>query len=97
MHHRLDLAVAKLERETPSSSGLLAALAEDPSLLAPVKEFNRTLLDRMKAGGGDVGAILVLFLVLEGMRAQNVFGTAILEPEERRLVLERVAEMIGAA
>ncbi|WP_370322514.1 TetR/AcrR family transcriptional regulator [Oricola sp.] len=93
----LDLAVAKLERETPSSSGLLAALAEDPSLLAPVKEFNRTLLDRMKAGGGDVGAILVLFLVLEGMRAQNVFGTAILEPEERRLVLERVAEMIGAA
>ena len=93
----LDLTAAKLEQETPSSSGLLAALAEDPSLLTPVKAFNRDLLDRMKAGGRDVGAILVLFLVLEGMRAQHVFGTAILEPEERRLVLESVASMIGPA
>lgn len=93
----LDLSAAKLEQETPSSSGLLAALAEDPSLLLPVKAFNRDLVDRMKAGGKDAGAILVLFLVVEGMRAQSVFGTAMLEPEERSLVLEKVASLIGAA
>lgn len=92
----LDLSAEKLEQETPSSSGLLAALAEDPSLLLPVKAFNRDLVDRMKAGGEDVGAILVLFLVVEGMRAQSVFGTAMLEPEERSLVLEKVASLIGA-
>ena len=93
----LDLAVEKMEEKTNSSSGLLAALAEDPSMLAPVKAFNRDLLDRMKAGGRDVGAILILFLVLEGMRAQHVFGTGILDPEERRLVLEKIATLIGAA
>lgn len=93
----VDLAMADMEKKATTSSGLLAALAEDPSMLAPVKAFNRDLVDRMKAGAKDPGAILVLFLVLEGLRAQIVLGTGILDAEERRLVLDKVAALIGAA
>jgi len=93
----VDLAIADMEKKATTSSGLLAALAEDPSMLAPVKTFNRELVDRMKAGAQDPGAILVLFLVLEGLRAQLVFGTDILEPQERALVLEKLAALIGVA
>ena len=92
----LELSIDAMQESTKSSSGLLAALAEDPSMLAPVRVFNRHLLDRMKSSGGDVGAILVLFLVLEGLRAQPVLGIDVLDAEERRLILDRVSSMIGA-
>ena len=94
--HYMDQVVKTLDEKSPPSSGLLAALAEDPCLLAPVKTFNRELLDRMLADAADPGAVLTLFLVLEGMRAQHVFGTDILGEEERRIVLEKIASMIGA-
>lgn len=90
----LQLVVKDIDDKAPPSSGLLAALAEDPCMLAPVKAFNRELVDRMKSGATDTGGVLVLFLALEGLRAQNVFGTNILDSEERRLVLERLAALI---
>ena len=93
----LDQLVRTLDKQSPPSSGLLAALAEDPCLLMPVRTFNRELLDRMLHETPDPGAVLTLFLVLEGMRAQQIFGTDILGEEERRLVLEKIASMIGAA
>lgn len=90
----LELALANMEEKTPPSSGLLAALAEDPCLLAPVKAFNRDILDRMKRGAADPGAVLTLFLVLEGLRSQRVFGVEILDEEERRLVFEKIASLL---
>lgn len=92
----LELAIADMREKARTSSGLLAALAEDPTMLAPIKAFNRDLIDRMKAGAKDPGVILVLFLVLEGLRAQMVFGTDILEDDERRILLEKLAFLLGA-
>lgn len=93
--HYKELVVRALDEQAPPSSGLLAALAEDPCLLEPVKAFNRELLDRMKSGAADPGAVMTLFLVLEGLRAQHVFGTDIISAEERRMVLAKLADMAG--
>ena len=90
----LDLAMQELCKPAPPPSGLLAALSEDPSLLAPVRSFNRRLLDQMKSRSMEEAAVLLLFLVLEGMRAQKLFGTDILTVEERALVLRSLSTMM---
>lgn len=90
----LDLAVTEIRDALPPPSGLLAALAEDPELLAPVRAFNRDLLDRMKSGTSDDTAVLILFLVLEGLRCQKTLGTDVLRPEEQARVLNSLSTML---
>lgn len=89
------LAVEELEKAKQPPSGLLAALAEDPELLTPVRQFNRRLLDRMKEGSVDDASVLVLFLALEGLRCQKLFGTEVLSAGERALVLAKLGAMLG--
>lgn len=89
------LAVEELEKTRQPPSGLLAALSEDPELLTPVRQFNRRLLDRMKSGSPDEASVVMLFLVLEGLRCQKLFGTEILSAEERSLVLAKLGTMLG--
>lgn len=92
----LDIVLQNIEQKTPSSSGLLAALAEDPCMMEPVREFHREVLDRLVNDAADPGATLVFFMVLEGLRAQKIFGTAVLDEEEQRLLLEKVAALVGS-
>lgn len=89
----LDLAAAILEQQQPPPSGLLAALAENPGLLAPVRAFNRNLLDRLKSETADDGAVLIFFLVMEGMRSLRALGIDMLTPEENAVALKRLREM----
>ena len=91
----LDLSVDELQRQPPPPSGLLAALAEDPNLLAPVRQLNRTVLDRMKAETQDEASVLTLFLVVQGLHALKAFGTDVLSPEEHGLIVERMRDMLA--
>jgi len=88
------VTVEEIDRCLPPPSGILAALSEDPDLLAPIRNFNRQLLDRIKAGKGDHISFFVAFLALEGMRAHRMFGIDALSPEERELVLERLKTIL---
>lgn len=85
---------AELEQRQPPPSGMLAAMAENPDFLAPVRRFNRDLLDRMKAGAIDEGAALVLFLTLEGMRASRLFGVDVLTPAEREATMAMLRALV---
>ncbi|WP_348272905.1 TetR/AcrR family transcriptional regulator [Mesorhizobium sp. YR577] len=89
----LELFVTDLEQRQPPPSGLLAAMAEDPGFLMPIKRFNRTLLDRLKAGSKNENSALILFLALEGMRSQRLFDVDILSTAER----DAVIASLGAA
>ena len=80
----LDLVVADFARKQPPSSGVLAAIAENPDFIAPLKEFNRTLLDRLKANASDENAALVVFLALEGLRSMKLFDADVLTRQEIR-------------
>jgi AcrR family transcriptional regulator len=85
---------AELEQRQPPPSGMLAAMAENPDFLAPVRRFNRDLLDRMKAGASDEGAALVLFLALEGMRASRLFGVDVLTSAEHETTMATLLDLV---
>ncbi len=83
----LDLVVADLARKQPPSQGVLAALSENPDFITPIKEYNRILLDRLKANASDENAALIVFLALEGMRSLKLFDMDLLTRQERESVV----------
>lgn len=83
----LDLVTAEFARKQPPSSGVLAALAENPDFVAPVRQFNRMLLDRLKDNASDENTALVIFLALEGLRSMKLFDLDVLTPQERDSVM----------
>ncbi|WEX10463.1 TetR/AcrR family transcriptional regulator [Chelativorans sp. AA-79] len=87
------VAVEELHKKTPPPSGILAAMAEDPDLLAPIRTFSRDILDRMKSET-DEASVLLTFLVLEGLRCERMFGTDVLHKAECEIVLERLRAML---
>jgi AcrR family transcriptional regulator len=91
----IELFITELEQCLPPPSGVLAAMAENPDFLAPVRRFNRDLLDRMKAGTDNDSAVLVVFLALEGMRSSRLFGVDILSQSEREAALTALFGLLG--
>ena len=89
----LDLIKEELQQTTPPPSGLLAALAEDPELMAPIRTFKREMLDRMSSEC-DGKSVLIVFLVLEGLRCEKMFGTEILDKSEYEIVLKSLRDML---
>lgn len=91
------LSEAECEAAKASASWLLAAMAEDPDFLAPIKAFKRRLLDRLKPEAPDVAGMLVAFLALEGLRSMKLFGLDVLTEEERETVFHALLADAEAA
>lgn len=83
----LDLIIADFDKKQPPPCGVLAAMAENPDFMTPIRHYNRVLLDRLKANATNETTALVMFLALEGMRAMQVFGLDVLTAEERDAVV----------
>jgi AcrR family transcriptional regulator len=90
----IELFAAELEQCMPPPSGVLAAMVENPDFLAPVKRFNRVLLDRMKANARDETCALTVFLALEGMRSMRLFDVDVLSPTEKQAVIGALSTML---
>lgn len=82
-------------RKEKAPGGMLAVIADDLSLLEPVRDFSRSLIDRM-ACAGDAEAAMIAFLVVEGLRATQLFETDVLTDGEKRAVMRRLTEMLDA-
>lgn len=66
----------------PPSSGLLAALAQNPQLLERVGPCERDFLQRIRGNSSDPDFATAAFLVIHGLRAMTLLGTKVLtEPE----------------
>ena len=92
----LEMFVTELEQSQPPASGVLAAMAESPEFLAPVRRFNRKLLDRLEANSSNVAKALIVYLALEGMRSLRLFELDVLTPDERETVLRSLDAMVEA-
>lgn len=92
----LEIFMTDLQQCEPPPSGILAAMAENPGFLAPVRRYNRILLDRMKASSQCESAALIVYLALEGMRSLRLFDIDILTPEEQQLALASLGEIATA-
>ena len=59
--------------DTPSG-GLLAALSEDPAILAPVAEFEARILARLRANATDPLLAGLVFYAMQGWRSGRLLG-----------------------
>ncbi len=91
----LDILVGEHLCHQPPPSGLLAALGEDPDFLAPVRRFDRSLLDRMKANAGDPTLALIVFLALHGLKSQQLLNIESVDEAEFKAVVARLYDLIG--
>lgn len=91
----LDILVNERLCRRPPPSGLLAALGEDPDFLAPVRRFDRRLLDRMKANASDPVMTLIVYLALNGIKSMQLLNVETIDAEEFQSVISRLREMVG--
>lgn len=84
------------EREARAKppSGLLAALAEDPELLDPVRIYERDFLERIRANASDKDQATVVFLVINGIRSMELLNCKVLNDNEEREVLDYLARCL---
>lgn len=77
------LSVEHSAKKKPDPAGMLVAMAEDPELLKPIKDFKRRLLDRLAAGPGDNATAIITYLALEGLFNLKIFDLDVLTDKER--------------
>ena len=90
----LATAAADLDCEHRAPSGFLAAIAESPDLLEPLRARNAALANRLRAAE-DPDLSLIAFLVVEGIKTMDLFEVNPLDAAERRRVLDRLAAMLA--
>ncbi len=80
------------QRSLQVSVALLAALSTNPALLEPVREEFRKWKEWIAEDGLDMVDGAIVRLAAEGLWLADLFGLAVLEPELRRQVLNRLRE-----
>ena len=85
----------KCQGQPTRPSGVLAALAENPHLLDPVREHHDRVVERMRASAVDLDISLIAFLAVEGLKALDLFEADPLTIEEREQVLDVAAQPAG--
>lgn len=77
--------------------GFLAAVAENPDLLEPVRAFHAKLVQSMRDTSSDLPLALVIYLAHEGLRSLDLLEMATLTPSEREQVIDRLRTMTTMA
>ena len=77
-------------------SGVLAALAENPHLLEPVRAHQVRVADRIRSSAVDLDMSLIAFLAVEGLKALDLFEADPLTAEERDRVLDSLVRRLVA-
>ncbi len=70
------------------ASGLLAALAEDPEMLGPVRRHEADFLARIRNNASDPQMATLVFLAINGLRAMDLLNTQVLPPDEVEALLD---------
>lgn len=71
----------------------LAAIAENPSLLEPIRQHHRHVVERLRAAASPDVA-LIAFLVVEGIRSLDLFDSNPLSDLESTALLERLNSVL---
>ncbi len=80
--------------DEPPACGVLAALAEDPGFMVPVRRYHRAFLDRMIKDTTDSDTALIVYLAVAGLECSKLMECEILNDEEQRAVLVRLENML---
>jgi len=94
-----DIRLAKIENlpdKNRASHSMLAAIAENPSLLEPIREAHAKLWAEIKLSGEDADKALTTWLAVEGLCFFEMFATSPLSDEERAAVIAKLRAMAAA-
>jgi AcrR family transcriptional regulator len=75
-------------------TGILAAIAQDPQLLDPVREHVRRLMQEIRRTSRNPDRALIALLALEGLRTHDLFEFGALQPQERERLLSSLARLV---
>jgi AcrR family transcriptional regulator len=75
-------------------SGILAAIAQDPQLLDPVREHVRRLMQEIRRTSRNPDRAIIALLALEGLRTHDLFEFGALQPQERERLLSSLARLV---
>ena len=92
----LELFPQEQAKKKPPAAAILAALAENPELMEPVRAYERRLLDRMKDNACDPDMALVAFLALHGAQNMALLKLDVLDEAEIDAALARIRHCINA-
>jgi hypothetical protein len=65
-----------------TAHSMLAAIAEQPQLLEPVRHLHRALWEKLAQGSLDPHRLWIAWLAGEGLLFHQIFGLSPLSPEE---------------
>lgn len=91
----LDHALVECRQKTPAG-GLLAALSEDPTILAPVAAFQARVLARLHANASDPLLTELIFYAMQGWRCGRLMGTYAPSEDEMAALIDRLRARLGA-
>jgi hypothetical protein len=76
------------------ANGMLAASAENPHLLDPVREVIKATLENLKATSEDLDAALVGWLAIEGLNSLAMHDLSPFSEEEHERVVQAVNRLL---
>lgn len=86
----LDYSREKLSQKPEPASGILAAIAENPELVDPVRRHQRQLAVTLREKSQDLEMSLIAILVVEGLWSMRMFETDCLTSAETNAVIDRL-------
>jgi len=78
----MDQFLHDFARHKPPATGLLAALAENPQLLDPVRVWERDFFYRIRSDATEPELATAAFLVIHALRAMKMLETEVLDDAE---------------
>jgi AcrR family transcriptional regulator len=88
--------VVEPDTQRPKPTGILAAIAEDPQLIDPIRDYHRRLIRRLREASPQPERAFVAFLVLEGLHAQNLFEIGALTEADQERVIAFLRDFLDA-
>ncbi|SDR16521.1 TetR/AcrR family transcriptional regulator [Pseudovibrio sp. Tun.PSC04-5.I4] len=82
------------KEDNKAASGLLAAIADDPSLLDPVREFHKELYSRIQLESEDPELASLVYLSVQGIHSNGMFQVLDKEQLDVDTLLDRMMEIL---
>jgi AcrR family transcriptional regulator len=76
------------------ATGMMAATAENPSLLDPVRQVIRTTLEQLKESSDDLDAALLGWLATEGLSSLEMHKLSPFSEEDRNRIVKAIDRLV---
>ncbi|MBM9594576.1 TetR/AcrR family transcriptional regulator [Roseitranquillus sediminis] len=81
----------------PPAAGVLAAIAENPDLLDPLREHHSGIVNRLDSESADPDLATIVYLALEGLKAHRLFGFDATGCRSEKALLARMEQLLREA